>query len=78
MRLYGIPFEHRPWSVFSDAAQVAAFNPLICVPALVLDDCEVLVESAAILDGLDDIAGDARALMPASGPVRRRHLRFAP
>jgi len=76
MRLYGIPFEHRPWSVFSDAVQVAAFNPLIRVPTLVLDDGEVPVEGAAILDGLDDMVGDERALMPASGPVRRRHLRI--
>jgi glutathione S-transferase len=76
MRLYGIQFEHRPWSVFSDAAQVAAFNPLLRVPTLVLDDGEVLVESAAILDGLDDIVGDGRALMPASGQVRRHHLRI--
>ncbi len=76
MRLYGITFEHRPLSVFSDAAQVAAFNPLMRVPTLVLDDGEVLVESAAILDGLDDIVGDGRALIPASGPERRHQLRI--
>lgn len=76
LRLYEISFEHRPLSVFGDAAQVAAFNPLIRVPTLVLDDGEVLVDSAAILDGLDDIVGDERALMPASGPERRRQLRI--
>jgi glutathione S-transferase len=76
LRHYGIAFEHRPLSVFSDAAQVAAFNPLIRVPTLVLDDGEVLVESAAILDGLDDIVGDDRALMPASGAERRRQMRI--
>lgn len=46
------------------------------VPALELDNGEVLVESAAILDGLDDIVGDERALMPASGPSRRLQLRI--
>lgn len=75
MGLYGIEFEHRPWSVFRDADQVQGFNPLIRVPTLVLDDGEVLIDSAAILDALDDIVGPSRALMPASGPSRRAHLR---
>jgi glutathione S-transferase len=76
MRLYGMDFEHRPWSVFRDAERVEAFNPLIRVPTLVLDDGEVLTESAAILDALDDMVGDERALMPPSGPARRRQYRI--
>lgn len=75
LRLYGIPFEHRPWSVFRDAAQVARHNPLIRVPTLMLDDGETLVDSSAIIDALDDIVGGARALMPVDGPERRKHLR---
>ena len=47
MRLYGMAFEHRPWSVFGDADKLAAFNPLKRVPTLVLDDGEVLIESFA-------------------------------
>jgi glutathione S-transferase len=75
MRLYGMTFEHRPWSVFRDANEVAAFNPLIRVPTLVLDDGETLIESAAIIDALDDLVEPSRALMPGSGPERRAHLR---
>jgi glutathione S-transferase len=43
---------------------------------LVLDDGSVLVESAAILDYLDDSVGAARALLPANGPARRECLQL--
>src|SRR5690242_660026 len=52
LRLYGIGYEHRPWSTFGDAERIAPFNPLRRVPTLVLDDGEVLIESGAILDHL--------------------------
>jgi hypothetical protein len=57
MRLYGIAFEHRPWSTFGDADKIAPYNPLRRVPTLVLDDGEALIESAMILDHLDDLVG---------------------
>ena len=47
LHLYGMAFEHRPWSTFSDADRIAPFNPLRRVPTLVLDDGEALIESAA-------------------------------
>jgi len=75
LRLYGMDYEHRPWSTFSDAAQIAAFNPLRRVPTLVLDDGDVLIESAAILDWLDEQAGETRALIPQQGLARRRALK---
>jgi glutathione S-transferase len=74
LRLYGLPFEHRPWSTFADADQVARFNPLRRVPTLVLDDGEALIESAAILDHLDEVAG-AAALIAGAGPERRHALK---
>jgi len=49
MRLYGLAFEHRPWSVFGDAEKLREVNPLMRVPALVLNTGEVLIESFAIL-----------------------------
>ena len=75
LRLYGFAFEHRPWSVFSNAEKVAQYNPLRRVPTLVLDDGEVVIESGAILDHLDEIAGPSRALISDSGPARRRALK---
>lgn len=74
LALYGVPFEHRPWSVFADGEKVRAFNPLMRVPTLVLDDGEVLFDSAGMIDALDDLAGPERALCPRSGPVRRQVL----
>lgn len=72
---YELPFEHVPWSVFADAARLATLNPLGRVPVLVLDDGEVLVESHAILDYLDERVGPARAMIPSRGEPRRRALR---
>lgn len=77
LRLYDMPFEHRPWSVFGDADKIAALNPLTRVPALVLDDGEVLVDSLTILDHLDELAGPDRAMHPRSGAPRRQSLRIA-
>lgn len=76
MRLYGLAFEHRPWSTFGDADRIATFNPLRRVPTLVLDDGEALVESTAILDYLDELVGPERAMIAVRGPERRRSLRI--
>ncbi|MFT4097602.1 MAG: glutathione S-transferase family protein [Rhodoblastus sp.] len=73
LRLYDKPFEHRPWSTFGDAERLAAFNPLRRVPTLVRDDGAVLIESSAILDWLDEQAGEA-ALIPRAGETRRAQL----
>ncbi|WP_407158004.1 glutathione S-transferase family protein [Bradyrhizobium sp. STM 3557] len=75
LRLYGLPFEHRPWSTFGDADKIAPYNPLLRVPVLVLDDGEALIDSAAILDHLDETVGPERAMLARSGPARRKALR---
>jgi glutathione S-transferase len=74
MRLLGIPFEHRNWSVGKDQAAIREINPVGRVPTLVLDDGEVLMESSAILDHLDQAVGPERALLPVGGAERRRAL----
>ena len=74
LRLYGLPFEHRPWSTFGDADKIAPYNPLRRVPTLVLDNGEALIESAAILDYLDELVGPDKAMIAARGEVRRRQL----
>jgi glutathione S-transferase len=75
MTLFEMPFEHRNWSVGKDFESIRAYNPLGRVPTLVLDDGEALVDSAAILDTLDELAGPDRALLPRGGAERRAALR---
>lgn len=75
LRLYGLAYEHRPWSTFGDAEQIAHYNPLRRVPTLVLDDGEVLIDSVTILDHLDALAGPMQALIAPTGPVRRQALK---
>lgn len=75
LELYDIAYEHRPWSVWRDAELIAAHNPLLRVPTLVLDDGESLLDSAVILDALDEWVGAERALLPRTGSVRRDALR---
>jgi glutathione S-transferase len=75
MRLYGMPFEHRPWSVFGDADRIAQYNPLMRAPTLVLNTGEALVDSFAILDALDQLAPPALLMMPPGGAERREAMR---
>ena len=72
---YGMPFTRDTRSIFGEAEAIGKISPLTRIPALVLDDGEVLIDSAAILDHLDELAQD-RALCPASGPARRRVLQM--
>jgi glutathione S-transferase len=76
MNLLQIPFEHRNWSVGKDFELIRQFNPLGRVPTLVQADGDTLIESAAILDFLDEKAGPGRALLPRSGEPRREALRI--
>jgi glutathione S-transferase len=75
LRLLDIPFEHRPTSVWDSGwDEVRKLNPLGRVPVLILDDGEVVHESTAILDYLDEAAGPEKALTPPGGAARRRVL----
>lgn len=76
LRLLGFTFAHRNWSVGQDFERIREYNPLGRVPTLVLDDGEVLAESAAILDWLDETVGPERALLPVRGAQRRRALQI--
>ena len=74
LTLYGMAFEHRPWSTFAEGDKIEPYNPLRRVPTLVLDDGEALIETLAILDHLDEIVGPAAALIADRGLQRRREL----
>ena len=76
MNLLGMPFEHRNWSVGKDFELIRQFNPLGRVPTLVQPDGDTLVESAAILDFLDEMAGPEHALLPRSGEPRVQLVRL--
>jgi len=75
--LYGLPFEHRPWSSFADAEKIRAHNPLTRVPTLVLDDGTALIDSHMMLDYLDGRVPPDRAMFPSAEPARHRALRVA-
>jgi glutathione S-transferase len=72
LALYGVSFEHRPWSVFGDADKIRGFNPLTRVPTLVLDDGLALVDSQLICAHLDETAGGDRSLAGRSAAERAR------
>jgi glutathione S-transferase len=75
LRLYELPFEHQPWSTFGDGDKIAPYNPLRRVPTLALHSGEVLIESTAILDYLDEWVGPGKAMIAARGPERRHALK---
>ena len=73
LRLLGFDYEHDTRSVFGDFDAMRAVNPLARIPSLTLDNGEILIDSHAILDWLDQAAGD-RALLPRGGDARRDAL----
>ena len=75
LRVLGFAYEHDTRSVFADFDAMRRVNPLGRIPSLVLDGGETLIDSAAILDWLDEAVGPERALIPAKGPARRLALR---
>ena len=76
LRLLGFEYRHDTRSVFADFDAMRKVNPLGRIPSLVLDGGETLIDSAAILDWLDETVGPERALLPRSGAERRRALRL--
>lgn len=77
LRLYDIGFEHRPWSTFGDADKLAAYNPLLRVPTLLLDGGDALIESHVILDYVDGLVPAERRMYPQSQPDRHRAMRIS-
>ncbi|MGL5448683.1 MAG: glutathione S-transferase family protein [Rhabdaerophilum sp.] len=77
LRLYGVPFEHKPWSVFGDVEKIRTHHPLTRVPTLVLDDGTALADSHIILDYLDSHMPPEKRLFPVTEPARHKALRIA-
>jgi len=76
LNLLDIPFEWEEARASDSPEIVRRYNPLGRIPALALEDGEVLIDSSAILDWLDERVGPERALLPPSGAERRRALRL--
>ena len=72
LKQYGLPFEHKSISTMTDRVAIQAYNPLARVPALEIDGGEVLVDSAAIIDYLDELAGPVKSITPGKGVERRK------
>ena len=72
LALQNQPFERRDVQVFgADFEGFLAISPLGRVPALVLSGGQSLIESAAIVDYLEDIAPADLRLIPPTGEPRR-------
>lgn len=67
-------FEHDKRSVFGDFDSMRTVNPLGRIPSLILSDGTTLIDSAAILDWLDQTVGPERALLPPGGLARQQAL----
>lgn len=76
LKWYGMPFEQVQINAWQNLDEVRSSNPVGRIPALLLDSGEVLVDSSAIIDHLDEQAEPLRRLTPASGPARREVLRL--
>lgn len=74
LRMLGIPFEHRPLSVFRDFDAFRTLNPLVKAPTLICDDGCVLVDSSLIIDYAESLAG--RSLLPSEPDARRHALQL--
>lgn len=77
LNILQLPFEHDAVFVFGEPDIVRRYNPLVRIPALVVDDGENLIESGAILDEIDHMVSPERRLTPSDGPLRRRVLQTA-
>lgn len=71
-----IPFMLDAVPVFDKPELVTPHNPLTRVPTLVLEGGEALIDSAIILDYLDELAGPEKRLVPERGAERRHVLKL--
>lgn len=73
LHILKMPFKLDELFVFKAPEAVRRHNPLVRIPVLVLDNGERLVESNAILDEIDQMAGPEQCLTPIGG-LQRRHV----
>jgi glutathione S-transferase len=54
LRAYNVAFDQQELTGFHNRQEVRTWNPLGRIPALVLNNSEALIDSAAIIDYLDE------------------------
>ena len=76
LKTQNIDFEVKTLPATPENAELVAINPLGRVPAVVLDDGEVLIDSAAIIDHLLEVGDPDNTLLAAGGADRRAVMRL--
>lgn len=76
LKTLDMDFESKALAATPENAELVAINPLGRVPALILDDGEVLIDSAAIIDHLLEVGDPDNSLLAAGGADRRAVLRL--
>ena len=69
----GLPYEHQPVNGYREYETASRYNPVGKVPSLVLDDGEILIDSGAIIDYLNELVPSA-PLIPAGSSARRASI----
>ena len=72
----GLSYEHEPVNGYREYEAASRYNPVGKVPSLVLDDGEILIDSSAIIDYLNELVPSA-PLIPAGSSARRAMLKLA-
>ena len=62
----GVPFEHKPISLFRHIEAFSALSPMLKAPTLIAEDGEALVDSGVILDYLGSRSPALAAMRPQS------------
>ena len=70
-----LSYERVVISAIHDEQARESLNPVGRVPALKLDENDVLIDSHAILDFIDEHVGDTRRLVPGASLARKTALR---
>ncbi|EIC86329.1 glutathione S-transferase family protein [Serratia sp. M24T3] len=64
LELYGIKFEHVPFSVFSHFEEFTKVNPVVKAPTLTLDNGQLLMDSTLIIGFFETLAPAEHQLLP--------------
>ncbi|CAM2156930.1 glutathione S-transferase [Pararobbsia alpina] len=76
LNLLDIKYEHLNYHAYKQRDLVRQFSPMVRVPALQLNDGEVLIDSNSIVDYLDSLVEPEQRLIPAGGHDRRRVMQW--